>query len=125
MDFDKELVVEANADIRNASKFNVSILIFGVRSGVNFESFAFLHRNRKFINPRSFAIMCRALPNRPKQKKRTLEFGERIDGDFLVRFERHQVMAKSSQFPTHTFDFFDGNINVTYVKLTIDVSCMH
>lgn len=122
MDFDKERIVEANASIRNASNFNVDMKILGFSSGVNLDGFGFLHRYRTPFKPRSFAVICGVVPNRRMQKQRTLEFGKRINGDFLVRFERNQVMTKGSKFPTHTFDFFDGGINITYVKLTIDVS---
>lgn len=121
MDFDTERVVEADADIGNASNFTVGIKLFGFTSGINLNSIRFLQR--EFIKPRSFAIMCGAIPNRRRQQKRTLNYGERVDGDFLVRFERHQVKARASAFPSHAFDFFDGSININYVKLTIDVSC--
>lgn len=123
MDFNTERIVEANADIQNASNFAVGIKLTGFSSGVDLNSLRFLHSSRDFFKPRSFGIMCGAVPNRRTQQKQTIEFGKRIDGDFLVRFERHRVMSKASAFPSHTFDFFDGTININYAKLTIDVSC--
>lgn len=123
MGFNKERVVEANARIRNASKFAVNIKVFGFSSGVSVHSFRFLQLPRSISTPRSFALLCSAVPNRRWQKRRTLEYGERVDNDFLIRFERHQALAQTSKFPSHTFHFFDGDININYVKLTIDVSC--
>lgn len=122
MDFNEERVVEANADIQNATNFTVGIKLFGFSSGINLNSLRFL-RPRGFIKPRTFAIMCGVIPNRRRQQKRSLEFGKRTDGDFLIRFERHEAMTEASAFPSYTFDFFDGGININYVKLTIDVSC--
>lgn len=128
MDFNTDRVVEASATIRNASKFIVNFEMSGFSSGVNFDAYAFLFRQSplekvKPLKRRSFAILCEAVTN---QHNRTLEFGKRskrINGnDFLVRFERHQAMTETSQFPVHTFDFFDDEVSITYVQLTIDVS---
>lgn len=123
MGFNKERVVEANARIRNASNFAINIKVFGFSSGVSVHSFRFLQLPRSISTPRSFALMCSAVPNRRWQKRRTLEYGKRVYNDFLIRFERHQALTRTSKFPSHTFHFFDGDININYVKLTIDVSC--
>lgn len=125
---EKECIVEANADITNASQFNVNIEVVGFSLGIDFNRFRFMQRGRPYIKPRSLAIMCGAVPNRRMQKQRTLEFGERNEGDFLARFERRDITTRfssaqdQSQFPSHTIDFFDGAININYVKLTISVS---
>lgn len=122
MDFKTERIIEAIAYIRNAYNFSVGIKIKGFHgldlSHIHLTALLDL----KFIKPRSFAIMCGAVPNRRRQKYRTIEYGKRVDGDFLVRFERHHVSSKASQFPSHAFNFFDGAININYVKLKIDVS---
>lgn len=125
MDFDKKRIVEVNADIRNASDFNVDISVRGFSSGIDFRriQFGFLGGSRTFIKPRSFAIMCVTDRNRGMRKKRTFEFGKRRDGDFLVRFERHRV-GGTILLPSHTFDFTDVHINITYVQLTMTVSCL-
>lgn len=117
----KKHSVEAVADIRNATNFDVSLEASGVKLGLDLGRLGFL--TGPVLKSRSFAIMCEADDSdRQRKKYRALNYGKRIDGDFLVRFERHQVMRSGSQFPSHTFDFFDGGVDITYVELKIDVS---
>lgn len=121
MNFDNDRIVEANADIRNATDFNVGIKIFGFK-GIDRDFFDGYPGETKLIKMRSFAMICGTFSIPREQVKRTLEYGNRTNGDFLVRFERHKAMNKTTQFPSHTFKFFDPYININYVKLTIDVS---
>lgn len=124
MDFDKDGIVESNADIYNASsQFNVSMKIESFSSGVSWDTFMLFRRRHRFIKPRSFAMLCEVKAQRLRQTNRKLEFGSRINNDFLVRFERHHVHEKFSEFPSHKFHFFDGGVNINYVKLIYDVSC--
>lgn len=112
-------IIEATAILQNASNFNVSMKISGPSNDESAYSYGFLHRHR---NKRSFAILCSTSMNR---RERVFVFGERIHGqDSLLRFERQRVVAKSKEvhFPTHTFDFSDEDIDITYVKLVTDVS---
>lgn len=119
-DYDDNRVFEAVADIRNASKFEVDVKMKGIRTVVDRMGYLLTD-----ITPRSFAIMCEAgLNERRMQRQRILEYGRRIDGDFLIRFERHQVKRRESRFPLHKFEFYDADVDITYVKLAIDVSCV-
>lgn len=123
----KESIVVANADIWNASNFRVSLKIWVTSIGIDFNAYMRLLGRKKFMKPRSYAIMCGdRSKNRRKQEKQTRKFGKRLDGDFLIRFERHESNSTdASKFPTYTFDFSDQAININYVELTIDVSCIH
>lgn len=121
MNIENDRIVEANADIRNATDFNVDIKIFGFK-GIDREIFGGYRGETKLIQMRSFAIICEAFSTLREQDKRTLEYGNRTDADFLVRFERYKAINRATQFPSHTFNFFNPYVNINYVKLTIDVS---
>lgn len=131
MDYDKDGVIESNADIYNASAtFDVSMKIrsFTTRAAVYSWSnrSCFLNRRwHKFIKPRSFAMLCEVRTQRHRQTNRTLEFGWRTYNDFLVRFERHHAHAdeKFPEFPSHKFNFLNGDVDINYVQLTYNVSC--
>lgn len=118
--------VEANVDIRDASKFDAKVEVRGVKRDVDLNRLGFLlgQGHRWALKPRSFAIMCEAVVRKRHRKQyRTLEYGKRIDGDFLIRFERHQVKPTGARFASHIFYFYDADVNITNVKLRIDVSC--
>lgn len=117
MDFENDRVIESNANIQNASKFNVSIHISGIAPNERIETYALLLD--ELVKPRSIAILCAApvTSSRRRSNYRALELGKRIDGDFLVRFERHQFQGKHS----YTLRFFDETVIINYVKLKIKV----
>lgn len=118
---DKDRVIESSAVIYNASaNFNVSMSIKGFSSGLSRE---FLMRRRhKFIKSRSVAMICDVRTERHRQRNRTLEFGMRTENDILVQTEKYHT-HDPPEYPSHKFSFFNGSVDINYVKLTYDVSC--
>lgn len=123
-DTEEDRIIEANADIESASDFNVGIEILGV---LGFHIHPYLEsRFSKRIIKRSFGILCGTSGR--TQSERTIEYGKRMNGDFLVQSERYKVEhnfsadRNQSRFPSQWFDFSDGAININYASLTIDVS---
>lgn len=51
-----------------------------------------------------------------------LEYGKRVDGDSLLRYEREHVQRIGSELPSYIFYFDGARINITYVQLKIGVS---
>lgn len=127
MDVAKQCIAEASIDIRNASQFNVNIKVVGFRVGINVDA-SYGYGYMQKIQPRSFAILCGTIPRQRKQKYRTIEFGERVDGDLLVRLEKREISARFTlaqsqpKFPSHVFELRDEAINISYVKWAIFVS---
>lgn len=127
MNRDEQCIAEASIDIRNASQFNVNIKVIGFRVGINLDG-VYGHGYMRKIKPRSFAVLCGAIPRQRRQKYCTIEFGERADGDLLLRREKREISAKFTlaedqpKFPSHVFDFRDETINISYVKWVIFVS---
>lgn len=72
----------------------------------------------------TIAFLC-ASPNdkdvqiRSKLKRKVHEFGRRQDGDFLVQFEWKN--SSSGTIPALVFDFNDTNIEITFVRVLINV----
>lgn len=122
MYLEEDLTVEAHANIPNASNFTVAIKIDGFALTSNLD-LSFLNEGRTPVKPRSFAILCDAAPNRQQQKSRIYEFGKRSENDFLVRFERRQSkpIADRAHLPSHTFNFYDEDVNINYVALKVNV----
>lgn len=127
MNVHNQCIAEASIDIRNASQFNVNIKVVGFRVGINLDA-SYGYGYMQQIKPRSLAILCGATTRQRKQKYRMIEFGERVDGDLLVRLEKREISARFTmaqnqpKFPSHVFDFHDEAINISCVKWAIFVS---
>lgn len=73
--------------------------------------------------PRSYAFICgEPTKTQIKQYKNTKRWGERLDNDFLVRFETQPVKSVDGKRPKITFDYNDTQVNINYVELSVDVS---
>lgn len=124
--YDTKRIVEAKADIPNASNLSVWVVVEGFSSYANFGIIQVLRPEIPYIKPRSSAIICATVRNqRHTQKYKKLVNGRRVQGDLLVRFERHEVRAGESQFPSHIFQFSDDQVHITAVELRTNVSNLH
>lgn len=116
---------EGCAAIPNAMSFTVHL---EVHESISFDAHAFIRHSLKQTGP-THAILCSS-PNerdthrRPVQKQKLYEFGQRQISDFLVYFERQNSTGNLFPWPvTHTlpFNFHDVDIEITFVRVSINV----
>lgn len=66
---------------------------------------------------RSYAFICtEQMAKRKSHQKRVIEFGKRMPGDFVVRFQR-----ENSNEGKLSLDFHDPTIKINYVLVAVDV----
>lgn len=111
--------MDASIVIWSGTKFNVDVTLYSVYSnefsGINLSAF-------NTFQQRSYAVICTHNLLHRKQSHRIIEYGKRQSHDFLIHFMKTIAKAEHRTFPSHTFDFTDPEVNISYVKLMIDVS---
>lgn len=108
--------------ITNATGFWVNITIGGTPGIGNIPG---LERwlGIKVFRPRSSSIICAVNENQPKSMYRTIEFGQRLPGDFVLRAQKeHVAVSENTQLPRYLIEFNDEGLILTSVLIKLNVS---
>lgn len=106
--------------IQNATNFKIDITINGMigLGYVGMERFLRI----KIFRPRSLAMICGVIVNKPQTPYRDLVFGKRKHGDFIVYAAQNSFNATESHLPRHQIEFQDSNVVLTSVLIRLNVS---
>lgn len=76
----------------------------------------------KVFRPRSSSVIC-VNENQPKSLYRTIEFGQRMRGDFILRTKKvHVVVSPNTELPRYLIEFKDDGLVLTSVLIKLNVS---
>lgn len=109
--------VSATVNVTNARNLTSSVEIRGL-GGHYFD----MDGNSYDEMPsRSYAFICTEQTSKTKSHhKRIIEFGQRIPGDFVVRFQHEH--SNEGKF---NLDFHDPDIKINYILVAVDVRTTH
>lgn len=109
--------VSATVKVTNATNLTSSVEIRGL-GGHYFD----MHGNTYDEMPsRSYAFICTEQTTKTKShQKRIIEFGQRIPGDFVVRFQ-----PGNSNEGKFNLDYHDPSIKINYILVAVDVRITH
>lgn len=108
--------------IKNATNFWVNVTIGGTMGIGNIQG---LERwlGIKVFRPRSSSVICAVNKNHPKSLHRTIEFGQRAPGDFLLRAKKeHVIGSNNTELPRYLIEFKDDGLVLTSVLIKLNVS---
>lgn len=108
-----ESYVAATVKVMNATNLTSSVEIRGME-GHYFDMHGNSYEN---LPAHSYAFICAEQMSKSKShSKRVIEFGQRVPGDFVVRFQ--QENSNEGKF---NLDFRDPNIKINYILVAVDV----
>lgn len=112
----RNLFVDAIINVTNAKHLTSSAEIRGDQ-GVNTEGLVIHGIRFHGIQQRSYAFICTEQLTKPKSIQRQLiEYGKRLPGDSIIRFQ-----IQNSSNPKIQFNFHDPLIKLSYVSVAVNV----
>lgn len=78
--------------------------------------------NNEVFRPRSSALICAVDKRPPKSLYRTIEFGQRMPGDFIFRAHTVHFVSQNAQLPRFLIEFKDDGFVLTSVLIKLNVS---
>lgn len=104
--------MDAIIDAVNATNFTTSIEIQGFQ-GIRINALSVVGR----VKPRSYAFICTRHDAKENiSKKRLIQFGKRLPGDFVVRYQ-----IENSKDGKIQLDFHDPFIKLNYISIAVNV----
>lgn len=76
----------------------------------------------KVFRPRSSAVICAVNEKQPKSLYRTIEFGQRMPGDFILRAKKEHFVSKNNELPRYLIEFNDDGLVLTSVLIKLNVN---
>lgn len=114
--------LNANIHIPNARNFSVKIEVNGMTGMGYISGLTHFLPKIKIFRPRSSALICAENNERTKKPYRQLEFGERHEGDFILRVQQENVISQNEQLPRYVIDFENAETVLTLVIIRLNVS---
>lgn len=119
IDVDRQHFVDATITVMNATNFTSSVEVRGF-GGISIDGISILLPSKQ-VKPRSYAFICTQIDREKKlQPKPLIEFGTRMQDDFLLQYRREYSNNRKL-----SFHFYDQYLNITYILVKVNVRTLN